>query len=99
MTTAIVTDSTTSLGPEVLERPNVRVVPLTFHFGPDQAYTDKADMSNADLRYANFGDAKLSNVDFHNSDLTGANFGGADCRGADFRNANLTGVLGFQNCR
>jgi DegV family protein with EDD domain len=49
VTTAIVTDSTTSLGPEVLERPDVRVVPLTFHFGPDQAYTDKADMSNAEF--------------------------------------------------
>ena len=46
MTTAIVTDSTTSLAPEVLERPDVRVVPLTFHFGSEETYTDKVDMSN-----------------------------------------------------
>ena len=46
MTTAIVTDSTTSLPPGVLERPDVRVVPLTFHFGPDEAYTDKVDLTN-----------------------------------------------------
>lgn len=46
MTTAIVTDSTTSAGPEVLERPDVRVVPLTFHFGPDETYRDKVDMTN-----------------------------------------------------
>src|SRR4028119_1474156 len=46
MTTAIVTDSTTSLAPGVLERPDVRVVPLTFHFGSEETYTDKVDMSN-----------------------------------------------------
>ena len=49
MTTAIVTDSTTSLGPEVLERPDVRVVPLTFHFGADETYRDKVDMSNEEF--------------------------------------------------
>jgi DegV family protein with EDD domain len=49
MTTAIVTDSTTSLPPGVLERPDVRVVPLTFHFGPEEAYTDKVDLSNAEF--------------------------------------------------
>ncbi len=49
MTTAIVTDSTTSLGPEVLERPDVRVVPLTFHFGPDETYRDKVEMSNEEF--------------------------------------------------
>lgn len=57
MTTAIVTDSTTSLQPELLERPDLRIVPLTFHFGPDETYTDKIDMSNAEfyerLRTAN----------------------------------------------
>ena len=49
MTTAIVTDSTTSLAPGVLERPDVRVVSLTFHFGSDEAYTDKVDMSNEEF--------------------------------------------------
>lgn len=49
MTTAIVTDSTTSLGPDVLERPDVRFVPLTFHFGSDESYRDKVDMSNAEF--------------------------------------------------
>ena len=46
MTTAIVTDSTTSLAPEVLERPDVRMVPLTFHFGSEETYRDKVEMSN-----------------------------------------------------
>ena len=49
VTTAVVTDSTTSLAPGVLERPDVRMVPLTFHFGPDETYTDKVDMSNAEF--------------------------------------------------
>lgn len=49
MTTAIVTDSTTSLAPGVRERPDVRVVPLTFHFGPDETYEDKVDMSNKEF--------------------------------------------------
>lgn len=49
MTTAVVTDSTTSLPPGVLERPDVRVVPLTFHFGSDETYKDKVDMSNAEF--------------------------------------------------
>ena len=49
MTTAIVTDSTTNLAPGVLERPDFRMVPLTFHFGPDESYRDKIDMSNAEF--------------------------------------------------
>jgi DegV family protein with EDD domain len=49
MTTAIVTDSTTSLSPEVLERPDVRVVPLTFHFGTDENFRDKVDMTNEEF--------------------------------------------------
>ena len=49
MTTAVVTDSTTSLAPGVLERPDVRMVPLTFHFGQDETYTDKVDMSNEEF--------------------------------------------------
>ena len=47
MTTAIVTDSTTSLPEDIRERPNLRVVPLTFSFGPEETYTDKVDLSNA----------------------------------------------------
>ena len=49
MTTAVVTDSTTSLAPGVLERPDLRMVPLTFHFGSDGNYTDKVDMSNKEF--------------------------------------------------
>ena len=49
MTTAIVTDSTTSIPPGALERPDVRVVPLTFHFGPDESYRDKIDLSNEEF--------------------------------------------------
>lgn len=49
MTTAIVSDSTTSLPEEVRDRPNVRVVPLSFSFGPGETYTDKVDLSNAEF--------------------------------------------------
>ena len=57
MTTAVVTDSTTSLAPGVLERPDFRVVPLSFHFGPDESYTDKVDMSNKEF-YERLRDAE-----------------------------------------
>ena len=49
MTTAIVTDSTTSLPEGVRERPNVRVAPLTFSFGPEETYVDKVDLSNEEF--------------------------------------------------
>ena len=49
MTTAIVTDSTTSLPDEVRESPNIWVVPLSFSFGPEETYTDKVDLSNAEF--------------------------------------------------
>ncbi|MBV9453988.1 MAG: DegV family protein [Rubrobacter sp.] len=49
MSTAIVTDSTTSLPEGVRERPDVRVVPLSFSFGPEETYTDKLDISNAEF--------------------------------------------------
>ena len=49
MATAIVTDSTTSLPDGLGDRPEVRVVPLTFSFGPDESYRDKVDLSNADF--------------------------------------------------
>jgi DegV family protein with EDD domain len=49
VTTAIVTDSTTSLAPGVLERPDFRMVPLTFHFSAYESYRDKIDMSNAEF--------------------------------------------------
>jgi DegV family protein with EDD domain len=51
VTTAIVTDSTTSVSPDIRDRPDVRVVPLTFHFGARESYRDKVDMSN-DAFYA-----------------------------------------------
>lgn len=49
MTTAIVLDSTTTLTPEELARPDIRVVPLTFHFGPDETYREKLDLTNAEF--------------------------------------------------
>lgn len=49
MTIAVVTDSTTSLLPGVAERPDVRVVPLTFHFGPEESYRDKVDLTNEEF--------------------------------------------------
>lgn len=49
MTTAIVTDSTTSLQPEVRERPDLRVVPLSFHFGAEETYLDKVDMTDREF--------------------------------------------------
>lgn len=44
MSIAVVTDSTTSLPTELLERPDVKVVPLTFHFG-EETFVDKVDMT------------------------------------------------------
>jgi len=58
VTTAVVTDSTTSLAPGVLERPEVMVVPLTFHFGSDETYKDKVDMSNEEF-YERLGDSDV----------------------------------------
>jgi DegV family protein with EDD domain len=49
VTTAIVTDSTTSLPEEVRDRPDVRMVPLSFSFGPEETYMDKVDLSNAEF--------------------------------------------------
>ena len=49
MTTAVVTDSTTSLPEGVRERPNVRVVSLSFSFGPEETYTDKVDLTEAEF--------------------------------------------------
>lgn len=48
MTVAIVTDSMTSLPAGVRERQDVRMVPLTFHFGTE-SFVDKVDMSNEDF--------------------------------------------------
>jgi len=47
VTTAVVVDSTTSLPEGVQDRPDIRVVPLTFSFGPEETYTDKVDLSDA----------------------------------------------------
>lgn len=49
MSIAIVTDSTTTLTPEEQARPDIRIVPLTFHFGAEETYVDKVDLSNAEF--------------------------------------------------
>ena len=49
MTTAIVTDSTTSLPPGARDRPELRVVPLSFHFGPEETYVDKIDLTDEEF--------------------------------------------------
>lgn len=49
MTLAVVTDSMTSFAPGVLERPDVRMVPLSFHFGTEESYRDKVDLSNEEF--------------------------------------------------
>ena len=49
MTPPIITVSTTSIPPGAIERPDVRIVPLTFHFGPDDNYRDKIDLSNEEF--------------------------------------------------
>jgi DegV family protein with EDD domain len=46
VTVGIVTDSTTSLSGGMRERPDLRVVPLTFSFGPEESYRDKVDLTN-----------------------------------------------------
>jgi DegV family protein with EDD domain len=46
VTIGIVTDSTTCLPEGVGERPELRVVPLTFSFGPEESYLDKVDLTN-----------------------------------------------------
>jgi len=49
VTLAVVTDSMTSFAPGVLERPDVRMVPLTFHFGPEESYRDKVDLTDEEF--------------------------------------------------
>lgn len=49
MTLAVVTDSMTSFAPGVLDRPDVRMVPLTFHFGAEESYRDKVDLSSEEF--------------------------------------------------
>ena len=49
MTLAVVTDSMTSFAPGVLERPDVRMVPLTFHFGSEESYRDKVDLTDQEF--------------------------------------------------
>lgn len=45
MSLAIITDSMTSFAPGVLERPDVKMVPLTYHFGASESYRDKVDLT------------------------------------------------------
>lgn len=49
MTIAVVTDSMTSFAPGVLERPDVLMVPLTFHFGTEESYRDKVDLTEEEF--------------------------------------------------
>lgn len=49
MTLAVVTDSMTSFAPGVLDRPDVRMVPLTFHFGSEDGYRDKLDLTDEEF--------------------------------------------------
>lgn len=49
MTTAIITDSTASVSREISGRPDLRIVPLTFHFGPEESYKDKVDMTDVEF--------------------------------------------------
>lgn len=58
MTLAVVTDSMTSFAPGVLDRPDVRIVPLTFHFGTEESYRDKVDLSEEEF-YRKLGESKI----------------------------------------
>lgn len=58
----------------------------------DEEGGECADFSGADLRGANFMDAKLMSADFSRSNLMDANFMGADLSGASFHDANLFGA-------
>ena len=49
-----------------------------------------ADLSNANLRYANLSNANLSNADLSNADLRYADLSNADLSNADLRYANLS---------
>ena len=52
----------------------------------------RADLREADLRWANLGGADLRWADLREADLRWANLGGANLRGADLRWANLGGA-------
>ena len=63
---------------------------------------EKANLSGADLRYADLSDANLHDADLHDANLSGADLryanlsdadlSGADLRGADLHGANLRGA-------
>ena len=58
-----------------------------------------ADLRWADLREANLGGANLRWADLYGADLREANLSGADLRGADLREADLSGAdLGGAKC-
>ena len=52
----------------------------------------KANLSGADLRWANLSGADLSEADLRGANLRGANLRGADLGGANLREANLRGA-------
>lgn len=56
-----------------------------------------ADLSNADLRGANFYGADLSNADLSNVDFYGANLSGTDLRGANLSDTDLSGSFGLMS--
>ena len=55
----------------------------------DESNGIRADLSGADLEYANLSGADLRDANLSGADLGGANLGCADLRGADLRGADL----------
>lgn len=53
---------------------------------------EKANLSDADLRYANLSGADLSGADLGGANLSGASLRYADLSGADLNNADLSGA-------
>ena len=58
----------------------------------DDKYGRRADLSGANLRYADLRDAYLGGANLSGADLRDADLGGAYLGGADLRCANLSGA-------
>ena len=66
----------------------------------DEEGGEKADLSGADLRWANLSGADLREADLYRANLSGADLSGADLRVADLKGANLSGAdLRWANLR
>ena len=52
----------------------------------------RANLNNADLRYADLSNANLRYVDLSNANLNGANLRGANLKYADLNGADLNGA-------